>query len=135
MKLKGYMKENHIAVSELSRLTGISYMTLNDLYKEKTMLSRTSAAHLYKIAKALGVSMEDLLIDYLIEEQAGFGIPAALMDLIKEINAYRDEDPYGFRIEALDNLENFSKDYCLEGAITWDQRDKLLSMVIDGDLV
>ena len=129
MKLKDYLKQRNMNVNELSAQTGISYMTLNDIYKGKTRLSRTSSEHLYKISKALGATMEELLDDYMIEEQAGFSIPAALLDLVKEIRSCDKDDPYGFRIEALDNLESFSKDYCLEGAITWKQRDDLLRML------
>jgi len=128
MKLKDYLRQRNMNVNELSAKTGISYMTLNDIYKGKTRLSRTSSEHLYKISKVLDVSMEELIDDYMIEEQVGFSIPAALIDLIKEIRSYEKDDQYGFRIEALDNLESFSKDYCLEGAITWKQRDDLLRM-------
>ena len=70
--------------------------------------------------------MEELIEDFVIEENAGFSVPDILMDLIKEIQKYAVDDPYGFRIEAVDNLENFSKNYCLDGIITWEQRDILL---------
>ena len=126
MKLKGYLKKEKLNVSDLSRLTGISYMTLNDLCKGKTSLTRTSAENLYRISTALGISMEELLDDYLIEEKAGFPLPEALIDLIKEIRKYEIGEPYGFRIEAVDNLENFSKNYCLDGILTWEQREELL---------
>ena len=126
MKLKGYLKKAKINVSDLSRLTGISYMTLSDLCKDRTSLTKTSSENLYRISKAVNTSMEELLVDYLIEEQAGFNIPEALIDLIKEIQKYDEGDPYGFRIDAVDNLENFSKNYCLDGILSWKQRDVLL---------
>ncbi len=129
MKIKEYIRQRGMNVNQLAAATGISYMTLNDLYKGRTSLSRTSSEHLYKISKALDVPMEELLDDYMIEAQAGFAIPAALIDIIKEVRSYDKNDPYGFRIEALDNLENFSKDYCLEGALTWKQRDDLIKML------
>ena len=115
MKLKDYLKREKINISDLSRLTGISYMTLSDLYK---------------ISKAVNVSMEELIEDYLIEEKAGFTIPGALIELIKEIQKYAVDDPYGFRIEAVDNLENFSKNYCLDGIISWEQRSELLEKFV-----
>ena len=126
MKLKSYLNEAKIKVSALSKQTGISYMTLNDLYKENTPLTKTSSENLYKISKALNVPMEELLSDYLIEEKLGFSIPSALTDLIKEIMKYDVDDPFGFRIEAVDNLENFSKNYCLDGILSWSQRDQIL---------
>lgn len=126
MKLKDYLKKEKMNVSSLSKLTGISYMTLSDLCKGKTSLTKTSAENLYRISKALDISMEELLDDYLIEEKAGFPVPAALIDLIKEIRKHDIGEPYGFRIEAIDNLENFSKNYCFDGILTWEQRDELL---------
>ena len=126
MKLKDYLKKAKMNVSELSRMTGISYMTLSDLCKGRTSLAKTSSENLYKISKAVNTPMEELLLDYYIEEQVGFRIPDALIDLIKEIQKYDKNDPYGFRIDAVDNLENFSKNYCLDGILTWKQRDVML---------
>ena len=37
-------------------------------------------------SKAVNVSMVELIEDYLIEEKAGFSVPGALIELIKEIN-------------------------------------------------
>ena len=126
MILQNYLKSKKINISDLSKLTGISYMTLSDLCKGRTGLLKTSSENLYKISKAINVAMEELIEDYVIEENAGFSVPDILMDLIKEIQKYAVDDPYGFRIEAVDNLENFSKNYCLDGIITWEQRDILL---------
>ena len=126
MKLKDYLKKEKLNVSDLSKMTGISYMTLSDLCKGKTSLTKTSSENLYRISKVFNISMEDLLTDYLIEERAGFRVPVALIELIKDIQKYDKDDPYGFRIEAVDNLENFSKNFCLDGILTWKQRDILL---------
>ena len=126
MKLKDYLKNEKINISELSKKTEISYMTLSDLCNGRTSLAKTSSENLYKLSKTLHVSMEELLSDYLIEEEAGFALPGALIELIKEIQKYDENDPYGFRIEAIDNLENFSKNYCFDGILTWKQRDKLM---------
>ena len=95
MKLNNYLHKEKIKVSDLSKMTGISYMTINDLYKGYTMLTKTSSENLYRISKALKVPMEELLSDYLIEEKLGFSIPGALIDLIKEILKYDIDDPYG----------------------------------------
>lgn len=126
MKLQSYLKKEKINISDLSKKTGISYMTLSDLCKGRTILTKTSSENLFRISKAINVPMEDLIEDYLIEEEAGFPLPGALIELIKDIRQYDKDDPYGFRIEALDNLENFSKNYCLDGILSWSQRDELL---------
>lgn len=126
MKLKDYLRKEKLNVSDLSKMTGISYMTLSDLCKDRTSLTKTSSENLYRISRVFNISMEELLTDYLIEERAGFRVPGALIELIKDIQKYDKDDPYGFRIEAVDNLENFSKNYCLDGILTWKQRDILL---------
>ncbi|MDO4198262.1 MAG: helix-turn-helix transcriptional regulator [Erysipelotrichaceae bacterium] len=125
MKLKEYMKKDGINVSRLSKMTGISYMTLNDLYKGITPLTKTSSDNLYRISRSIHIPMEELLSDYILEEEVGFSIPSALINIIKEILSY-DDDPYGFKIDAIDNLENFSKNYCLEGILTWEQREAII---------
>lgn len=119
------MKKDGINVSRLSKMTGISYMTLNDLYKGITPLTKTSSDNLYRISRSIHIPMEELLSDYILEEEVGFSIPSALINIIKEILSY-DDDPYGFKIDAIDNLENFSKNYCLEGILTWEQREAII---------
>ncbi len=127
MKLQAYLKKEKMKITDLSKKTGISYMTLSDICKGKTMLTKTSSENLFKISKAIDVPMEELIEDYLIEEEVGFSIPGILIDLIKEIQKMDLDDPYGFRIEAIENLENFSKNFCFDGIISWEQREILIN--------
>ena len=45
----------------LQKLSGVPHATLNDLCSGKTRIEKCSAETLYRLAKALGVSMETLL--------------------------------------------------------------------------
>ena len=61
--LKDILEERGISVYKLSKETGISYSTINDIVIEKTDIKNTSANMLYRLAKYLEVSMEALYED------------------------------------------------------------------------
>ena len=65
MKLKRLLEEKNISIYRLSKITEIPYMTLNDLVNEKNDILKCNSVILYKIARALDVSMEYLLESYL----------------------------------------------------------------------
>ena len=65
MLLKDYVNEKDISLYRLSKDTSIPYSTLRDLYTNKTPLSKASGEVIYRIASALGVSMEELLASYM----------------------------------------------------------------------
>ena len=49
----------------ISKIYHIPYMTLNDVVNGKTSLEKCSAETVYKLAKALGVTTDELLFPYL----------------------------------------------------------------------
>lgn len=59
--LKELRTKRNISMTELSKLTGIPYRTLQDLELGNHSINNAKAINLYKIAKALGVKMESLL--------------------------------------------------------------------------
>jgi transcriptional regulator with XRE-family HTH domain len=63
MKLYELLLKQNISKYELSKRAQIPYTTLNDLFNEKTDLSKSSAAVAYRLAKALDVPMESLLTE------------------------------------------------------------------------
>lgn len=58
--LKDILNKRGISVYKLSKETGISYSTLNDVVIEKTDIKNVSANMLYRIAKYLNLTMEML---------------------------------------------------------------------------
>ena len=60
---KSILDSKNISQYWLSKLCKISYTTINDIYNQRTELTHCLAKTVYKIAKAL-----DLTVEYLIED-------------------------------------------------------------------
>lgn len=61
MKLYRRLAEKRLSKYQVSKLSGIPYSTLNDLFNEKTSLLNATVDTLYKLSKVFEVSMEELL--------------------------------------------------------------------------
>lgn len=61
------IKEKNITIYRLSKDSGIPYATVNDICNGRTRLEKCSAETIYKLAKALKVTMETLLEPYIAE--------------------------------------------------------------------
>lgn len=75
----------------LAKLSGIPHATLSELCSGKTSIEKCSGETLYKIAKALNVSMESLLDDrmttILRERSYEYGLPSYLQH---DLDVYKD---------------------------------------------
>lgn len=58
--LKEYLKQRKISLYQLSRISGISYSTLNDIANNKVEIANVKAGILFKIADAIGITMDQL---------------------------------------------------------------------------
>ena len=65
--MKELLKERDITVYRLAKDSGVPYATVNDICNGKTRLEKCSAETIYKLAKALKVTMETLLEPYVVE--------------------------------------------------------------------
>lgn len=61
MIINELLAKNNITPYRVSKISGIAHATLNDIISGKTKLVKCSAGTVYHLAKALNVSMEDLL--------------------------------------------------------------------------
>lgn len=61
MTISELLKKQNMTKYRLSKLSGVPYSTLNDLCNGKTSLEKCSAETVYRLAKELHVSMEELL--------------------------------------------------------------------------
>lgn len=61
------LKQKNISIYRLSKESGIPYTTLNDIVSGKARLEKCSAETIYKLSKALDISMEELLEPCLTE--------------------------------------------------------------------
>ena len=65
MKINKLLEQKNITKYRLSKSSGVPQTTIIDICNGKTRLEKCSADTIYKIAKTLGVTMEDLLFDCL----------------------------------------------------------------------
>lgn len=61
MNLLKLMAKQNITPTRLAKASTVPYATISDLCNGKTQLEKCSAITLYKLAKALNVTMEDLI--------------------------------------------------------------------------
>lgn len=64
MVINELMKNKNITKYRLAKDSGIAYTTVNDICNGKAQLEKCSAETIYRISKALGVSMESLIEPY-----------------------------------------------------------------------
>ncbi|WP_313180890.1 helix-turn-helix domain-containing protein [Lacrimispora sp.] len=61
MTIQQLLRDKNISRYRLSKISGIPWSTLADIYSGKTRLDRCNVGTLSKLAKALGLSIEELL--------------------------------------------------------------------------
>lgn len=62
MRLKQYIQENNLKISQVSKESGIPYSTVSELVNGKKTLNKCTADTVYSLAKYLETTMEDLLV-------------------------------------------------------------------------
>ena len=67
MSIQTLMEQKSMTKYRLSKLSDVPYTTLGDICSGKTELKKCSAETVYRLAKSLGVTMEDLLADCMPE--------------------------------------------------------------------
>jgi len=78
-KLQQLRISNHMSQSELSKLSGVNYRTLQDFDQGRKSLANAKGEMLYRLSYALNCSIDDLLSDYVgnvyfdINENNDFG--------------------------------------------------------------
>lgn len=61
MLIQKLMEKNELSVYELAKRSGVPYTTVSNICKGKTKIENCSAKTLYKIARALGISVDELI--------------------------------------------------------------------------
>ncbi|MBQ8804395.1 MAG: helix-turn-helix transcriptional regulator [Tyzzerella sp.] len=69
MNLNIIIKQSGMTKYRVAKLSGVPHATLNDLCSGKSRIEKCSAETLYRIAKALNVSMESLVETVIIEKE------------------------------------------------------------------
>lgn len=91
MGINRILSESGMTKYKLAKLSGVPHATLNDICSGKTRIEKCSGETLYKLAKALQVSMEALMAPAMeaqaLERSYEYGLPAYLQ---KDLDAYKD---------------------------------------------
>ena len=61
MTIQQLLREKNLSRYQLSKLSGVPWATLADIYSGKTLLTRCSARTLSKLSSALDIPMEQLI--------------------------------------------------------------------------
>ena len=99
MTFNRILESRKISAYRLSKESGVPYMTINDLINKKTSLAKCNSETVYKIAKSLDVSVEELVEPYLKNRPP--------FDLFKSNVCHRLKElgDIAFLIDLLDNDE------------------------------
>ena len=91
MFLNDLMKKKGISCYRLALMADIPHATLNDICSGKTKLERCSAKTIYKLAKVLGVSMEQLTESGIRETQRERSYEYGLPDYLQhDLDTYKE---------------------------------------------
>ncbi len=69
MKLMGLLKERQLSVYQCAKESRVPYTTLSDIVKGKTRIEKCTAETIYKLARTLHVTMEELLTECFKEDE------------------------------------------------------------------
>ena len=88
MTINALLEQKGITKYRLAKQSGVPHATLNDLCSGKTSIGKCSSETLYRIAKALGVSMETLVKTEMLELERlrsyEYGLPEYLQHDLDE---------------------------------------------------
>ena len=80
-----WMEKKRMTMYRLSKTAGIPYSTVNDICSGKTRLEKCSAETVYRISKALGASMEELLAPCFLHRGSFENFKSAVCHRVKEM--------------------------------------------------
>lgn len=69
MELKSLLKEKQLSVYQCAKESHVPYTTLSDIVKGKTRIEKCTAETIYKLARTLNVTMEEILTECFREEE------------------------------------------------------------------
>lgn len=90
MIIEDIILKKNMTKYRLSVLSGVPYATLNDICSGKTRLEKCSAETVYKIAKTLGISMEQLTEGGIFESERERAYEHGLPEYLQhDLDAYK----------------------------------------------
>ncbi len=84
MEIKKLLQTKNISMYKLAKLSGIPYTTVNDICSGRTRLEKCSGETIYKLARILNVTMEELLTPYICKRIDFENYKSAVCHRVKE---------------------------------------------------
>lgn len=69
MELMSLLKERQLSIYQCAKESHVPYTTLSDIVKGKTRIEKCTAETIYKLAKTLHVTMEEILEECFREDE------------------------------------------------------------------
>ena len=85
MTIQDAMKNKNMSIYRLAKESAVPYATLNDICNGKARLEKCSAETIYKLARALDVSMEELLAPCFIKRSSFENFKSTVCHRVKEM--------------------------------------------------
>ena len=85
MTIQKLLRQNNMSVYKLSKTSTVPYTTCNDIVNGKAQLEKCSAETVYKLARALNVSMESILEGCFIKRSSFENFKSAICHRVKEL--------------------------------------------------
>lgn len=85
MTIQELLKNRKISIYKLSKASTVPYATVNDIVNGKAQLEKCSAETVYRLAKAMDVSMESLLAPYMVKRPGFENFKSTVCHRVKEL--------------------------------------------------
>ena len=85
MTIQDALKEMDMSVYRLSKTSEVPYATVNDICNGKTRLEKCSAETIYRLAKVLNVTMEELVAPYMVKRPSFENFKSTVCHRVKEM--------------------------------------------------
>lgn len=85
MLINDLLAQNNMTIYRLAKESQLPYATVNDICNQKAQLEKCSAETVYRLATALGVSMEELLEPYMVKRTSFELYKSSVCHRLKEL--------------------------------------------------
>ena len=85
MNINDLLEEKNITKYKLSKISGVPFTTISEVTTGKTKIKNCTGETLYKLAKALDVTVEDLLVDSMEYRQSFDTFKSNICHMVKDM--------------------------------------------------
>ena len=85
MMLQDVLREKSMSIYRLAKESDLPYATVNDICNGKARLEKCSAETVYRLARALDISMEDLLAPCFLKRSSFENFKSTVCHRVKEM--------------------------------------------------